>query len=880
MKKVLLNIAAGLCLISCSMEEQLPNNSAASGNCINVSVETIAPSTEAPTKTTLDGDQLVWTGDETLDVLIGNSSSSDAATSKAVALDFDPVTSTFSGVIDLGSFTESDIHAITVPGNSGSWISYVNDSYHANIPLSVNQVQVKNGVMNGDNFPLYADITDEIRSHCKLEDGSYRFRNIQLEWACSAIRFNVYGTHAAMDSNEILKSVSVTLAEIPENYTDNTITVSLSESAAIAGKNAENGIKLFMAIFPEGNSINTVKVTTDKAVYELSGNAGALKVLEGEDIRGKMYQFGLNLAKFERTAFPVADLLDISFTANGAVDLSASQMAVTYLSGSTTNNYYNDNFSGYIAHFNNPFNKNGLSSGFYKVDFESNTAYRNKLADGHALEVMFKVDETGTPDDDFEIKPFSAMEKGGTGFLLTKPLSRGGDIAFLPNVSTTGTSNWIWAQSGVVPVPGQYYHVVGIWNKEEGKAYTYVNGVLTAEVDAAGELIFATADRNWWCIGGDSYKKTTAHCGFKGDVAIARAYDAPLDAKQVEMLWNKVKNFQSSDSETETIVLGGVEMLSNATVKPGCTFYIYGTGFEKGDIIKLGSTPCKTTLGNNCVKVTIPEGLTSGQTEVYITRGNASALLKNVNFTVSTSIYPVKNPEVVAHRGYHPGNVSENSLSSLVEAQKIGVFGSEFDVYVTTDNVVVIYHDATLSNGLRIDSSSYDDIKNFKLGNGEPLPTFEQHLIQGKKYPDVKLVCEIKPHATVDLSLKCVESCAALVNQYDMADQIVWISFDYNVCKKVAELYPDAKVQYLSDSNPPLDPQTVLNDGINGIDYQMKVLSDALIYKAHDLGMDVNVWTVNNRSDMFKFIEKGVDYITTNESALALELVSRPYITE
>ena len=332
MKKVLLNIAAGLCFISCSMQEQLPNPPAASGNCIKVSVETIAPSTEEPTKTTLDGDQLIWTGDETLDVLIGNSSSSDAETSKAVALDFDPVTSTFSGVIDLGSFTESDIHAITVPGNSGSWISYVNDSYHANIPLSVNQVQVKNGVMNGDNFPLYADITDEIRSHCKLEDGSYRFRNIQLEWACSAIRFNVYGTHAAMDSNEILKSVSVTLAEIPENYTDNTITVSLSESTAIAGNNAENGIKLFMAIFPEGNSINTVKVTTDKAVYELSGNAGALKVLEGEDIRGKMYQFGLNLAKFERTAFPVADLLDISFTANGAVDLSASQMAVTYMS--------------------------------------------------------------------------------------------------------------------------------------------------------------------------------------------------------------------------------------------------------------------------------------------------------------------------------------------------------------------------------------------------------------------------------------------------------------------------------------------------------------------------------------------------------------------
>ena len=871
MKKVLLNIAAGLCLISCSMEEQLPDNPA-SGNCIKVSFETVAPSTDAPTKTTLDGEQLVWTGDETLDVLIGNSGSSDAATSKAVALNFDPATTTFNGVIDLGSFTESDIRAITVPGNSGAWISCENDAYHANIPLTLNQVQVKDGVMNGDNFPLYADITDEIRANCKLEDGSFRFRNIQLEWACSAVRFNVYGTHAAMDSNEILKSVSVSM--------DEEITVSLSESATIAGKNAEDGVKIFMAIRPYGSNINSVTVTTDKAVYELSGKNGALKVLEGEDIRGNMYQFGLNLAKFERTAFPVADLLDISFTANGAKDLSASNMTVTYKSGSTTNNYYDEKFSGYIAHFDNPFNTNGLTTGFYKVDFESNTAYRNKLADGHSLEWMFKVDATGAADDDFEIKAFSAMEKGGTGFLITKPLSKGGDIAFLPNVSTTGSSNWIWAQSGVIPVPGQYYHVVGIWNKEEGKAYTYVNGVLTATADAAGNLVFASEGRNWWCIGADSYKANQAHCGFKGDVAIARAYDAPLNAKQVEMLWNKVKNFQSSETETETIILGGVEMLSNATVKPGCTFYIYGTGFEKGDIIKLGSTPCKTTLGENCVKVTIPEGLTSGQTEVHITRGNASALLKNVNFTVSTSIYPAKNPEVVAHRGYHPGNVSENSISSLVEAQKLGVFGSEFDVYVTTDNVVVIYHDATLGNGLRIDSSSYNDLKSYKLGNGESLPTFEQHLIQGKKYPDVKLVCEVKPHATLDLSLKCVDACAALVNQYDMADQVAWISFDYNVCKKIAELYPDAKVQYLSDSNPPLDPETVLNDGINGIDYQMKVLSDALIYKAHELGMDVNVWTVNNRSDMFKFIEKGVDYITTNESALALELVSRPYITE
>ena len=96
MKRLKLSIAAVLGLVSCSMEEQLQNNPA-SGNCIEISIETVVPST----KTTLSGEQLVWTGKESLDVLIGNTESTNAESAKSVALKINPQTSTFSGTIDL-----------------------------------------------------------------------------------------------------------------------------------------------------------------------------------------------------------------------------------------------------------------------------------------------------------------------------------------------------------------------------------------------------------------------------------------------------------------------------------------------------------------------------------------------------------------------------------------------------------------------------------------------------------------------------------------------------------------------------------------------------------------------------------------------------------
>ena len=240
---------------------------------------------------------------------------------------------------------------------------------------------------------------------------------------------------------------------------------------------------------------------------------------------------------------PVADLLDVVFHEDGtAEDVSPMHNTVERV-GETSSVYYNEAMGRYVARFNNPYG--GTCTGFYQTtNYEdADNAVHKALADGHSLEVLCLADYDGDIPN-AEAKPFSAMQGGGTGFLICKTNAAGSDgknvITFLPNVTTTGSSTWQWVTSGVVPESKTYYHVVGVWNKEEQKTYIYVNGELKNTLDSPGEFKFANSGCNWFAIGGDPSSATGAHGSWIGDVAIARAYDKPLTAEEVALLWNEI----------------------------------------------------------------------------------------------------------------------------------------------------------------------------------------------------------------------------------------------------------------------------------------------------------------------------------------------------
>ena len=236
---------------------------------------------------------------------------------------------------------------------------------------------------------------------------------------------------------------------------------------------------------------------------------------------------------------PVADLLDVQFNVDGtAVDLSASQMEIEFF-GSGTVVSYHPSFSRNMASFDNPWGSK--CKGYYKVDFENNEDFRNALADGHSLEMLVKASYEGAIVNQ-EAKPFSAMQSGGTGFLICKISGeRQNEFTFLPNITTNGKSTWRWTNSGVVPRSEFYYHVIGVWNKEEEKSYIYVDGELKNTVDAPGELLFASSGCNWFCIGGDS-DPNGGQQGWPGDVVLIRAYDKALTTEEATALWTAVKD--------------------------------------------------------------------------------------------------------------------------------------------------------------------------------------------------------------------------------------------------------------------------------------------------------------------------------------------------
>ncbi len=238
-----------------------------------------------------------------------------------------------------------------------------------------------------------------------------------------------------------------------------------------------------------------------------------------------------------------------------------------------------------------------------------------------------------------------------------------------------------------------------------------------------------------------------------------------------------------------------------------------------------------------------------------------------------TMNYLPAQTQIIAHRGYwdYEGS-AQNSVAALKSAQQERLYGSEFDVLVTSDGIAVVHHDDNIGSHL-IEDTPYHKIQNHKLENGETLPTLEEYLIQGKNDSTVKLILEIKPHGTTNK-----EDCAALivtrlVEEYQLENQVEYISFSLNICKKIKELCPDTKVSYLEGN---LSPKDIKRAGLTGIDYHYSIFKQypEWIEQAHELGLTVNAWTVNNAEDMKYLIENKIDYITTDKPVLLKEILN------
>ena len=143
---------------------------------------------------------------------------------------------------------------------------------------------------------------------------------------------------------------------------------------------------------------------------------------------------------------------------------------------------------------------------------------------------------------------------------------------------------------------------------------------------------------------------------------------------------------------------------------------------------------------------------------------------------------------IAAHRGYWDcpeAGGAQNSIASLKKAQDFRCWGSEFDVHLTSDNVVVVNHDPSI-NGKEIQTNTYAFIKDELLKNGETISTLDDYLTQGEKSKKTILVLELKKQQNAERESLMTDLVVEALKQHGLfkPKRVMFISFSMFICEK------------------------------------------------------------------------------------------------
>lgn len=212
---------------------------------------------------------------------------------------------------------------------------------------------------------------------------------------------------------------------------------------------------------------------------------------------------------------PKPDLFDIDFNSDASAVDAARGKTVTYFPGDECVLSLNKTWGTYVPSFSHSMG-GGYSGGCYKV--EEDAEMISLMQDGYSMEAVIMLSELPNGK---EIKAFSCTRAGGTA-LMVGSSGHNNNLTFIIN-----NKGWKFADSGIVPVPGTYYHVLGTWDKASGELICYVSGEKKATLTGiTGTFKRAAMDPNHFTIGGNQANDG----GWRGDVVEACLFSAALTA--------------------------------------------------------------------------------------------------------------------------------------------------------------------------------------------------------------------------------------------------------------------------------------------------------------------------------------------------------------
>jgi glycerophosphoryl diester phosphodiesterase len=240
---------------------------------------------------------------------------------------------------------------------------------------------------------------------------------------------------------------------------------------------------------------------------------------------------------------------------------------------------------------------------------------------------------------------------------------------------------------------------------------------------------------------------------------------------------------------------------------------------------------------------------------------------------------------VYAHRGgakLRP----ENTLLAFDHGLALGADGLEFDVHLSRDGVVVVHHDATLertTNGRgplaaltadelgRLDAGHHFDGFRARAGG---IPRLDEVL---RRYRSARFIIELKVNEP-ELAHRTIDAIRAA----GAVDRVALGSFGTRVLRAARAYEPAIRTGssreetrlalYRSWVRWPVRRPPYQEYQVPEIAGRTRVVSPRFVRYAHDAGLAVKVWTVNEAGDIRRLLSWGVDAIISDRPDIAVEV--------
>jgi glycerophosphoryl diester phosphodiesterase len=220
-------------------------------------------------------------------------------------------------------------------------------------------------------------------------------------------------------------------------------------------------------------------------------------------------------------------------------------------------------------------------------------------------------------------------------------------------------------------------------------------------------------------------------------------------------------------------------------------------------------------------------------------------------------------PLVIGHRGAR-SLATENTLEGIKAAARCRADQVEVDVRLSRDGSLVLMHDETVDRTTdgsgKVEDLDLAELKALDL-NGQKIPTLQEALAATKEL-GLGLVVEMKEEGLEELVAEALKGSRAMVT-----------SFYHSSLREIKEL-SDLKTGIIISSLPVKPVELALWAGADAI--FPKRINPRLFKEAHQSGLKVFPWTINDKEEAAWLLRLGADGLATDDPCLLRAVADQP----